>query len=158
MFTSTSIDLRSTVEKLLAETPRSAVEAVLPLLEETTSEERPSTIVVEETPASNEAEPTPPAAETAEAVPTPYPTAEIALEPATDVVPATPFETASEIASPTAIEIALDAALDTTREIRPEARPDLELSEPTTIVWIPPPPMEQGERGAGETPPDAPSP
>ena len=143
MFTSTSIDLRSTVEKLLAERPRSAVEAVLPLLEEPKpTEAEPPTASLEPTAATTDAPATTPTTESVEPTPPPSP------ELATDTPPSIPTEPVSELTSPTAIEIALDAALDTTREIRPEAPPDSGLSEPTTIVWIPPPPAEQGDGSA----------
>ena len=128
MFTSTAIDLRSTVEKLLANTPRSAVEAVLPPIPE--APRIPETSEIAETHAPDAIEP----------IPTPVD--EVAPEPAEAVVPEAPVDAASEVAAPTAIEIALDAALDTTREITPEARPEPDPSEPTTIVWIPPPPTE----------------
>jgi hypothetical protein len=109
MFTSTSIDLRSTVEKLLANTPRSAVEAVLP--------------------------PAPSAA--------PVP-ATVESTSTTDAVvqDETPPEPPAETPEPSPIELALDAALPGQGEITPVAPPEPEISEPTTIVWIPPPPTE----------------
>ncbi len=133
MFTSTAIDLRSTVEKLSANAPRSAVEAVLPPLVEA--------------PAIDADEPTPAPIDELRSEPT------AAVSPETSVEPA--VEPAPETSSPTAIEVALDAALDTTREITPEAPPDSALSEPTTIVWIPPPPTEPpAEGGPDATRPD----